>query len=255
MNVTFLGTGTSQGIPVITCDCEVCKSDNLKDKRLRSSVLIETKNKNFVIDTGPDFRQQMLRENVQKLDAILFTHHHKDHIAGLDDIRAYNYKQKKYMQVYGNQKVIETIKREFAYSFDENKYPGVPDIELNLLNGEPFEIDNIKITPIKIKHYKLDIYGYKINDLTYITDASFIEDAEMEKFYKTKVLIINALRIKSHISHFNLQEALQVIQHIKPEKAYLTHISHYLGFHDIIQNKLPENVFLGYDGLKISLNS
>jgi len=253
LKITFLGTGTSQGVPVITCDCEICISTNEKDKRLRSSVLVETDNKVLVIDSGPDFRQQMLREKVQNLDAVLVTHQHKDHIAGLDDVRAFNYKQKKFMEVYGDKQVIKTIKQEFAYSFAAEKYPGVPDINLNLVENKMFKFDDIEITPILVMHHKLPIFGYRIKDFTYITDANFISPEEKEKIKGTKVLVINALRIKKHISHFNLEEALELIEELKPETAYLTHISHYLGFHDEVQKQLPKNVFLSYDGLKFEV--
>jgi len=254
LQITFLGTGTSQGVPVITCDCEVCKSNNQKDKRLRSSVLIEIENQTFIIDSGPDFRQQMLRENVQQLDAVLITHQHKDHLAGLDDIRAFNYKQKKYMDVYGDKRVVKTIKQEFAYSFDENKYPGVPDINLNLVENKNFKIGNIEIIPILVMHHKLQIFGYRIKDLTYITDASFISEEEKQKIKGTKILIVNALRIKKHIAHFNLEEALELIEELKPEKAFLRHISHYLVFYEVVEKQLPKNVFLSYDGLKLNLD-
>lgn len=251
MKVTFLGTGTSQGVPVITCDCEVCQSTNLKDKRLRSSVLVEVDDTNIVIDAGPDFRQQMLRENVQKLDAVLITHQHKDHIAGLDDVRAFNYKQKKYMDVYGDIRVVKAIRQEFAYSFNESKYPGVPDINLVTIENSKFKINELEITPIEVMHLKLPIFGFRINDFTYITDANFISEKEKEKIFGTKILVLNALRIKKHISHFNLEDALKLVNEIKPEKTYLTHISHYLGFYDNISKILPKNVFLAYDGLNL----
>ncbi len=253
MKITFLGTGTSQGVPVITCDCAVCKSNDEKDKRLRSSVLIEVDNNTIVIDAGPDFRQQMLRENVQKLDAVIITHQHKDHLAGLDDVRAFNYKQKKFMDIYGDFRVVEAVKQEFAYSFSENKYPGVPDINLILVNNSNFKINDTEIIPIQVMHHKLPILGFRIKDFTYITDANYITESEKKKIEGSKVLVLNALRIKKHLSHFNLEEALSIIEELKPEKAYLTHISHYLGLFQEVQEKLPENVFLSYDGLNIEL--
>jgi phosphoribosyl 1,2-cyclic phosphate phosphodiesterase len=253
LKITFLGTGTSQGVPVITCDCAVCKSDDVKDKRLRSSVLVETDGNSIVIDAGPDFRQQMLRENVQKLDGVLITHQHKDHLAGLDDVRAFNYHQKKFIDIYGDFRVIEAIKQEFAYSFAENKYPGVPDINLKLVENSDFKINNLLIIPIQVMHHKLPIFGYRIKDFTYITDANYIPEIEKEKIKDSKVLVLNALRIKKHLSHFNLEEALSIIEEIKPEKAYLTHISHYLGFYKEVEKMLPSNVFLSYDGLSIEI--
>lgn len=254
MKVTFLGTGTSQGVPVITCDCEVCNSTDWHDKRLRSSVLIETDNTIIVIDAGPDFRQQMLRENVKKLDAVLITHQHKDHIAGLDDVRAYNYTQKKFMDVYGDERVVKAIKQEFAYSFSENKYPGVPDINLILIKNQKIKVNDLEIVTIEVMHHKLPIFGFRIEDFTYITDANYITESEKSKIIGTKVLVLNALRIKKHISHFTLDEALELIVEIKPEKAYLTHISHYLGFYEVVKKQLPKNVFLSYDGLKLDIN-
>jgi phosphoribosyl 1,2-cyclic phosphate phosphodiesterase len=254
MEITFLGTGTSQGVPVIACNCKVCKSNDLKDKRLRTSVMISFNNKNIVIDTGPDFRQQMLRENVQHLDAILFTHEHKDHIAGLDDIRAFNYQTKKDMPIYATKQVQIGLKKEFHYIFSNFDYPGIPKVNLQTINhNKPFELFNNNITPIEVMHYKLPVTAYRINNFTYITDANYISEAEKEKIKGTDVLVINALRKEKHISHFTLDEALELINEIKPKKAYLTHISHLLGKHQDISKELPENVFLAYDGLKIKV--
>ncbi len=253
VKVTFLGTGTSQGVPIIGCKCEVCSSKNLKNKRLRSSIHIETKGLSLIIDSGPDFRQQVLRENITSLDAIIFTHDHKDHTAGLDDIRAFNYIQKKPMQVFAEKYVLETIKREYSYAFAENPYPGVPKIHLNAIENKPFYIEQTRIEPIRGMHYKLPILGYKIGQFAYITDMNFISDTELEKIKGIDTLVINALRIEKHISHFNLEEALEVIRKAKVKQAYLTHIGHQLGLYESISEQLPQNVQLAYDGLKIEV--
>ncbi|MBN1253280.1 MAG: MBL fold metallo-hydrolase [Bacteroidales bacterium] len=253
MKVTFLGTGTSQGVPVIACECDVCKSKDSKDKRLRSSIMIEINDKTIVIDTGPDFRQQMLRENVKKLDAILFTHEHKDHIAGLDDIRAFNYIHKKPMDIYAEQRVHEALKREYAYVFAEFKYPGIPEMEMHVIDNKTIKICGIDVTPIRVMHYKLPIFGFRIKDFSYITDTNSISDVEKNKIIGSKIIVINALRKKKHISHFNLQEALNFIDEIKPEMAYLTHISHLMGLQADVELELPENVKFAYDGLKIEI--
>lgn len=253
MQITFLGTGTSQGVPIIACNCEICQSDDTRDKRLRSSILIEEKGKTFVIDTGPDFRQQMLRENVKKMDAIIFTHEHKDHTAGFDDIRAFNYVSKKKMEVYGSANVQEAIKREFAYIFSSFKYPGIPEINLHLLENKLTTIDGVDFLPIEVMHYKLPVFGFRINDFTYITDANYISDTEKEKIKGSKVIVLNALRRETHISHFTLEQAIELVQELKPEKAYFTHISHQLGLHADVAKELPSNIELAYDGLKIQL--
>jgi len=252
LKLTFLGTGTSQGVPVITCKCEICNSENPKDKRLRTSALIQSDQCNLVIDSGPDFRYQMLRSGLQKLDAILFTHQHRDHIAGLDDVRSFNFKQKKAMPVYGNEHVIDQIKQEFHYVF-ESKYPGIPQLEIHHIDRQPFSIDELTITPIEVLHHRLPVFGFRIQDLTYITDANTIPENEYKKIYGTKVLVLNALQKDDHISHFTLEEALKVIEIIQPESAYLTHISHNMGLHNIVSQELPSNVFLAYDGLSISV--
>ncbi len=251
MKVTFLGTGTSQGVPVIGCLCEVCSSLDFRDKRLRVSIHIEIEGNSFIIDSGPDFRQQILRAHIQKMDALIFTHQHKDHTAGMDDIRSFNFKQNMDMPVFATKDVFEQLKREFFYIFEEVKYPGVPKIQVNIIDDSPFKINGIKITPIQVMHYKLPVFGYRISDFTYITDANYISDAEKKKIKGSKVLVLNALQHDKHISHFNLQEALDLVEELKPEKAYFTHISHKLGLHNSIT--LPDNVTLAYDGLTISL--
>jgi phosphoribosyl 1,2-cyclic phosphate phosphodiesterase len=251
MKVTVLGSGTSQGMPVIACDCSVCASNNPKDNRLRSSIMLTIDGKNYVIDTGPDFRQQMLREKVQTLEAVIFTHEHKDHVAGMDDIRAFNFKEKRDMEIYCTAEVEVALKREFSYIFSDNNYPGIPKVKINRITNTAFSIGEIGFTPIQVMHFKMPVLGFRIGDFAYITDAKTISNEEKEKLKGTKVLIINALRITEHISHFNLEQALAFIEEIKPERAYLTHISHLLGRHDDIQKIVPKNVFLAYDGLVI----
>ena len=249
--ITFLGTGTSQGVPVIACKCGVCLSDNAKDKRLRTSIMINYNGKNIVVDTGPDFRQQMLRENVQHVEAILFTHEHKDHIAGMDDIRAFNYRSKLDMPIYASEQVQIGLKREFHYVFSDFQYPGIPKVVVNTIDKSSFCLFEKVIQPIEVMHYKLPVLGFRVENFTYITDANFIASEELEKVKGTEVLVLNALRQESHISHFTLQEALDLIAEIKPKKAYLTHISHLLGSHDEVSKTLPKNVELAYDGLTI----
>ena len=254
MKITFLGTGTSQGVPVIACSCRVCSNSDLKDKRYRSSILIEIDNRAIIIDTGPDFRSQMLANHVQRLDAVLFTHEHKDHVAGLDDIRPFNFKQQAPISVYASDRVEQAIKREFHYIFAEKKYPGIPEITLHKIDLEPFTLfENIQIIPIEVKHYLMPVLGFRINNFTYITDAKTIAEKEIEKIKGTEVLVINALRIESHPAHFNLDEALQFIDLIKPKKAFLTHISHLFGTHKEIEQMLPKNVYVSYDGLQFDI--
>lgn len=253
MKVTFLGTGTSQGVPVIACNCAVCQSLDFRDKRFRSSIHIEKEGKSFVIDTGPDFRQQILREQIKRLDAVIYTHEHKDHTAGLDDVRAFNFRQKKDMPVYGRQKVIDQLKQEFSYAFGEKKYPGVPQLEIHEIDGAPFSVEGVNFTPIEVLHLKLPVYGFRIDDFTYITDANYISEAEKEKIKGSKVLVLNALQQDPHISHFNLQQAIELVEELKPEEAYFTHISHKMGRHKVVEEKLPENVNLAHDGLVLKL--
>jgi len=253
MKVTFLGTGTSQGVPVITCTCETCLSTDSRDKRLRSSVLIETDDLTLVIDTGPDFRQQMLREHVKKLDAVILTHEHKDHIAGLDDIRAYNFMQECAMDIYARASVHRAIKKEFNYAFSKKKYPGIPQIIQHDITNTPFSICGLEIIPVEAKHYFLKIFGYRIGNFAYLTDASDIAPKEKKKLHSLDVLVVNALRTKIHYSHYNLEQALNLIRELEPKKAYLTHISHMMGKHEEIEKLLPENVHFAFDGLKISV--
>lgn len=253
MKITFLGTGTSQGIPVIGSDHPVCLSDDPKDKRLRSSVHISVDGHSFVIDTGPDFRMQMLNAKIQHLDAVVFTHEHKDHTAGFDDIRPFNFKQKMDMPVYATSRVLEALKRDYSYIFSENKYPGIPTVELHEINNQPFDVNGVMFTPIEVMHMHLPVFGYRVGDFTYITDAKTITESEKEKIKGSKVLVLNALRIEEHYSHFNLQEALDLVEELKPERAYFTHISHLLGFHAEVSEQLPKNVFLAYDGLEVEV--
>lgn len=251
MIATFLGTGTSQGVPVIGCNCRVCSSEDPADNRLRSSIHIQADNLSIVVDTGPDFRQQMLREKIHHLDAVLFTHHHKDHIAGMDDIRGFNFLLGKAIPVYANKATKKQLITEFSYVFEPNGYGGAPRIRLHEIANTPFEIEGMKILPIEVLHDKLPVLGFRIQDFTYITDANFIDKEAFRMIKGTRILVINALQKKQHPSHFTLDQALFEIQKIQPEKAYLTHISHNLGLHAEVSAELPENVFLAKDGLKL----
>ncbi len=253
LKITFLGTGTSQGIPIIGSTHPVCLSKNPKDKRLRVSVLVEWDDYTYVIDCGPDFRQQMLRANVNKIDGIIFTHEHADHTAGLDDIRPFFFRQGD-IPIYAHKRVVEQLKQRFAYIFaTENKYPGVPNLAINEIENKPFKLNDLEVFPVEVFHHKLQVFGFRFNNFAYLTDVKTIPDEEMEKLKNLDVLVINALREETHISHLNLEEALQIIDILQPKKAYLTHISHLLGFHDEVQQKLPKNVFLAYDELQIQL--
>ncbi len=253
MEIIFLGTGTSQGVPVIGCKCPVCISNEKKDKRLRTSLFVKTDKINILIDAGPDFRQQMLRENITKLDAILFTHEHKDHISGLDDIRAFNFMTKKPMEIYAEIRVQKALQKEYSYVFSDNPYPGIPKLNFNTIAEDIFYIDDIKITPIRLMHQHLPILGFRIGDLSYITDANYIAKKEKEKLSGSKVFIINALRREKHISHFTLNEAVEIAKEVGAEKTYLTHISHNMGLHKSIKSELPKNIEPAYDGFKLKI--
>ena len=254
--ITVLGSGTSQGVPVIACKCAVCTSTDAKDKRLRSSIMLTVNGRNYVIDSGPDFRQQMLRENVTTLDAIIYTHEHKDHVAGMDDVRAFNFIEKKDMQIYCSENVEKALHREFHYVFEAVKYPGVPSVNIQLISKEKeFSLTKeLAVIPIEVMHYKMPVLGFRIGDFAYITDAKTITENEKIKLKGVKVLILNALRKEEHISHFNLAQALALIEEIQPEKAYLTHISHLFGKQDDIESLLPKNVFVAFDGMKLTVN-
>jgi len=253
MEITVLGTGTSQGVPVVACDCTVCQSTDTLDKRLRTSIMIRENNTCVVIDAGPDFRQQLLRENVKSLEAILITHSHRDHIGGLDDVRSFNWVQKRPMDVYATSDVQRIIENEYSYAFEEERYPGVPNIALKMVNSQPFDIKGLRFVPIKALHAQMQVMGYRLGEFSYLTDANQIHPEELEKMRGSKVIIINALRKKKHPSHFNLEDAINIIQSLAPQKAYLTHISHQMGLHVEIEKELPQNTHLAYDGLKISI--
>jgi phosphoribosyl 1,2-cyclic phosphate phosphodiesterase len=251
VKITFLGTGTSQGVPVIACDCDTCLSVDPHDKRLRTSLLLETNNVTLLFDAGPDFRQQMLRENVRKLDAIIITHEHKDHIAGMDDVRAFNYKSQDAIDIYAEERVQKAIKREFAYVFAEHQYPGIPRMRLNDIPEYGFKVKGVMIVPVRVRHLNLEILGFRIGDFAYITDANYIPEESKEKLIGVKYMVINALRKEKHISHFNLREAIDFIREISPKKAFLIHISHQMGLHKDVTEELPPGIMLAYDGLSL----
>ncbi len=253
MKVTFLGTGTSQGVPVIGCTCEVCRSLDYRDKRLRTSILIEVAEQTFVIDTGPDFRQQMLREQVRRIDAVIFTHAHRDHTAGLDDVRAYNFLQQMDMPIYGTAQVLEQLKVEYAYAFASEYYPGIPRLSLNVIDGEDFSVNGISFTPLPVMHLHLPVLGFRVGNFSYITDAKSIPEETIAKLAGTEVLVLNALQREQHISHLNLSEALQMVETIRPRLTYFTHISHKMGLHADVEKELPDHVSLAFDGLQINL--
>jgi phosphoribosyl 1,2-cyclic phosphate phosphodiesterase len=251
IKITFLGTGTSQGVPIVACDCDACSSADSRDKRLRSSILVETEKTRFVIDAGPDFRQQLLFQKIKQLDAVVFTHEHKDHIAGLDDVKAFNFINKMRMPIYATKRVETALQREFAYIFSEEKYPGIPEIDLINFDNEPFYVGDILLSPVNVMHYKLPVKGFRINDFAYVTDANFIPEEEKLKLKNLNVLVLNALRREPHVSHFTFEEAIDLVNELKPKKAYFTHISHQLGLHETISKELPNNIELAVDGLQL----
>lgn len=254
MKITFLGTGTSQGVPVIACDCNTCLSADQHDKRLRPSLLLETDETTLLFDAGPDFRQQMLREHVTKLDSIILTHEHKDHISGMDDIRAFNYKSQDAIDIFAEDRVQKAIKKEYSYVFSEYQYPGIPKMRLNSIPGHSFSIKGIQIIPVRVFHYRLSVYGFRVGNFAYITDANYIPEESKEKLFGVKYLVINALRKEKHISHFSLSEAVNFIRDISPEKAFITHIGHQMGCHAEVSKELPPEIMLAFDGLSFLCN-
>ena len=252
MKVTFLGTGTSQGVPVIGCTCEVCRSLDFRDKRLRTSILVEIRDQSFIIDTGPDFRQQMLREQVRRIDAVIFTHAHRDHTAGLDDVRAYNFIQQMDMPVYGSPPVLDQLRIEYAYAFAKEYYPGIPRLTLHSIQENAFTVNGISFLPLPVMHLHMPVLGFRVENFSYITDANYIPPETMEKLEGTETLVLNALQREQHISHFNLTEALAMVETIQPRHTYFTHISHKLGLHADVAKELPDHVSLAFDGLQIA---
>ncbi|NCT75579.1 MAG: MBL fold metallo-hydrolase [Chitinophagaceae bacterium] len=253
LQITFLGTGTSSGVPMIACDCLVCNSPDKKDKRLRSSILVQSAATTLVVDTGPDFRYQMLRAKVKNLDAVLFTHPHKDHLAGLDDVRAFNYLLQRPIDVYADSLTEEAVRRDFYYAFTDTKYPGIPELNMHTINMEPFVVGDIPVIPVQVWHMRMPVLGFRFGDFTYITDANRIDAAEREKIKGSQVLALNALRREKHISHFTLDEAVEVIRELGIPQAYLTHISHQLGLHAEVEASLPAGIHLAYDGLQLQM--
>jgi len=256
MEITFLGTGTSQGVPVIGCTCAVCRSLDYRDKRLRVSVHLQVQGKSIIIDSGPDFRQQVLRERIDHLDALLFTHEHKDHTAGLDDIRAYNFRQRQDMPVYAEPRVLKQLQQEFSYIFAEKKYPGVPQVQLMPLESESkaFSVQGVEVQPIRAMHYRLPVLGFRVGGFTYVTDANYLSPESMEQMRGSEVIVLNALRHEPHISHFSFSEAVSILEDLAPQRAYLTHISHMLGRHREVEAMLPDFIRLAYDGLRVTLD-
>lgn len=253
MRITFLGTGTSQGVPVIGCTCEVCSSLDFRDKRLRTALHIQLQEQSWVVDTGPDFRQQMLREHIQRLDAVIFTHAHRDHTAGLDDVRAYNFLQQMDMPIYGTQPTLDQLRVEYAYAFEKNAPLGLPRLDLREIDDNPFTIAGFEIIPLPVMHLRMPVFGYRFGNFSYITDANFIPDKTLERLKGTEILVLNALQHEPHVSHFNLTQALTQAKAINAKKTYLLHMSHRLGLHAAIEKSLPDNVSLAYDGLQLDL--
>lgn len=253
LKFTFTGTGTSQGVPVIGCECEVCRSEDPRDNRLRTSGLVQVNDKTFVFDTGPDFRTQMLRNKVKVLDAVIFTHQHKDHTAGLDDVRAYNFLLRRHMPIYANAATITHLKREYYYIFEANDYPALPRLQLEEINDQPFSVCDVNIVPIPVMHKNLPVWGYRIGDFAYVTDTNFIPEESMEKLQGLEVLVLDALRPQSHPSHFSLDEAIEVALKLQAKHTYFTHISHLMGKHEDVNKNLPANIELGYDGLVVDI--
>lgn len=253
MKISFLGTGTSLGVPVVGCQCKVCQRGEKRDKRLRSSVMVEENDTRFVIDSGPDFRYQMLRENVNKLDAILITHHHQDHIAGLDDVRSFNFLSGKAMDVYASKDDQVRIREEFSYAFAKNKYPGVPAYNLIEITEDQFKIGDLVVHPFKVLHMKMEVTAFRTGDFAYITDLNYLPGNIMASLLDCKIIVLGALQQTKHISHFSLTEAIEVLKFLRPEKAYITHISHSMGFHNEVSKLLPDFIGLAYDGLHLEI--
>jgi phosphoribosyl 1,2-cyclic phosphate phosphodiesterase len=251
--ITFLGTGTSQGVPVIGCKCPVCLSHDIRDNRLRSSVLIEHNGTRLIIDAGPDFRQQMLREQIESVDAVLLTHGHKDHTGGLDDVRAINFIRKEPFAVYCEDLVLESLMREYSYAFEEYKYPGAPEFDIKIIDNKQFMVNTAIVTPVRAYHYKLPVLGFRIGEIAYITDANHIPEEELEKLNNLSILVLNTVRRERHISHFSLDEAVAVAERVKPKKCFLTHLSHQIGFHSELDDSLPEWISPAYDRLTLTV--